>query len=273
MTAAPEALPSVEPSVEPSVRMVAHRPHPSLRGPVRRMAGFAERGGATVARREYPHAGVPIILSLGEGLRISSAAGAGGYTSFLAGLHEIPVDTVHDGTLRCLQLDLSPLGAHRLGLPMAELRDQVVPLDELGAPWRGLGERLAGLGSWAERFALLETLVGRGLADGPRPDPEVAWAWRRLARAHGAVPIAQLAAEVGWSRRHLTARFHQQVGLAPKAAARVLRFSRAHALLDALDAGSISDVAADAGYADHSHLSREFRRLAGAPPSDLLASP
>jgi AraC-like DNA-binding protein len=253
--------------------MVAHLPHPSLRGQVRRMVGFAEQAGGTVDRRQLPHAGVPIILSLGEQVRISSATGAGGYTSFLAGLHEIPVDTAHDGTLRCVQLDLSSLGAYRLlGLPMSGLRDRVVPLDQLGAPWQDLGERLAALSSWPERFAPLDDTRGRRLADGPRPDPEVVWAWRRLAWAHGAAPVTRLAAEVGWSRRHLTARFHQQVGLAPKATARVLRFTRAHSLLAAPRPGSISDVAAATGYADHGHLAREFRRLAGAAPSGLLGA-
>ena len=251
--------------------MRVHRPHPSLRGQVRRIAGFAEYAGAAVRRRELPFGGVPIILSFGDPVHISSAAGSGTYSSFLAGLHEIPVDTTHDGTLRCIQVDLTPLGAYQLlGRPMSELHDAVVPLAELPG-WRDLGERLAGLTSWPERFELLECALGRCAQDGPRADPEVRWAWRQLARSHGAVPIGELAAEVGWSRRHLVARFHRQVGLAPKPAAQVLRFARAYRLLTAPGAGSISDVAAAAGYADHSHLIREFHRLAGSTPSQLLA--
>lgn len=253
--------------------MVARVPHPALRGQVRRMAGFAERVGGPVARRELPHAGVPVILGFDERVRLRSATGSGQHAAFVAGLHEIPVDTEHDGTLRCLQLDLSPLGAYRLlGVPPTELRDAVVPLDELGAPWRDLAGRLADAPGWPERFALLEGVLGRLAQDGRRPDPEVGWAWRRLAHSHGAVPMAALADEVGWSRRHLTARFHQQVGLPPKAAARVLRFSRARSLLGAAGPGSISEVAAESGYADHSHLVREFRRLSGGPPSALLTA-
>jgi AraC-like DNA-binding protein len=264
----PETVPP-----EATVRMVAHRPPPSLRGAVRRIVGFAEHTGAPQHRRELPFAGVPLILSLGDPVRISSATGSGEFTSFVAGLHESPVDTTHDGTLRCIQVDLDPLGAYQLlGLPMAELRDEVVPLDALAHPgWRDLGERLAELTSWPERFALLERTLGRCAEDGPRADPEVRWAWRRLVGSHGGVPIAVLAAEVGWSRRHFAARFQRQAGLGPKAAAQVLRFARARTLLTAPGAGSISDVAAAAGYADHSHMTREFRRLADATPSQLLA--
>jgi AraC-like DNA-binding protein len=250
--------------------MVPHRPRV---GVVHRMAGFVEQAGRPVQRAELPSGIVPIILTFGDELRITSAAGSGRYTSFVAGPHQIPVDTTHDGTLRCVQVDLTPLGAYQLlGTSMAELRDRVVPVEAVLRPaWGDLAQRLAELPGWADRFALLDHVLAQAAETGRAPDPEIRWAWRRLTCAHGAVRIGELATEIGWSRRHFIARFRQQVGLAPKAAAQVLRFSRAYALLTASDAGSISDVAAKAGYADHSHLVREFHRLAGTAPSELLA--
>lgn len=55
----------------------------------------------------------------------------------------------------------------------------------------------------------------------------MAAAWDRLASTGGRVAIGQLAAEVGWSHKHLIARFRQQVGLSPKIAARLIRLDRA----------------------------------------------
>jgi AraC-like DNA-binding protein len=66
------------------------------------------------------------------------------------------------------------------------------------------------------------------------------------------------------------------LGLPPKAAARVIRFDRArHLLVRQLTApGSdtrLADLAVACGYFDQAHLAREFRALAGCPPSQWLA--
>ncbi|MBC8091667.1 MAG: AraC family transcriptional regulator, partial [Pseudonocardia sp.] len=61
----------------------------------------------------------------------------------------------------------------------------------------------------------------------------------------------------------------------PKPAARVLRFQRAAELLvpttgTCRGAITISEVAADCGYADQSHLVREFHALAGCTPTTYV---
>ncbi len=99
--------------------MVRHRPHPALRGQLRRVTGFIEHAEAPVYRREFPSTGVTLIFGLDSEIRIGSRRGEGTYGSFVAGLHEIPVDTEHPGVYRCVQVDLSPLGGYQLfGVPM-----------------------------------------------------------------------------------------------------------------------------------------------------------
>jgi AraC-like DNA-binding protein len=142
----------------------------------------------------------------------------------------------------------------------------------LGRAASELMDRVASAPNWAARFRLLDRVLADWIAQGPEADREVRWAWDQLAASGGLVPIGDLAQEVGWSRRHLTSRFRSQVGLAPKPAGRVLRFERACGLLLGDGAGSISDVAASTGYADHSHLVREFRDLAGCTPTELGAA-
>ena len=95
----------------------------------------------------------------------------------------------------------------------------------------------------------------------------MAWTFRRLAAADGRLAIGPLAAEVGWSRRHLAARWRRDVGLGPKTVARVLRFE--HALRLVREGRALADVAYACGYADQSHLNRDFRALAGATPREV----
>ena len=77
-----------------------------------------------------------------------------------------------------------------------------------------------------------------------------------------------LAAELGWSRRHLAARFRDEVGVSPKALARLLRFERA---LELLGTRTLADIAYECGYYDQAHFNRDFRAFAGATPGELLA--
>lgn len=250
------------------------RPHPALAGFVLRYTGYRESSAVPLRRRQPASGSVTLILSLGPPIRLHGPAGPTVPTSFLAGLHDAPVITEFTGAQHGLQVDLTPLGVYRLlGRPMSELTNLTPGLDEVAAPvLTGLPDRLADEPDWTGRFTRVDAaLLGALDASRVRPDPEVAWAWRELQRTAGAAPVARLAEDTGWSRRHLLTRFRTQVGLAPKAAGRVLRFNRAAGLLATARSRTISDLAASCGYADHAHLDREFRALAGCTPSRYLA--
>src|SRR6202020_1141451 len=56
---------------------------------------------------------------------------------------------------------------------------------------------------------------------------EVDYAWRRLRETRGGVGVAELAAETGLSARRLGSLFPAEMGLAPKGAGGVFRFTHA----------------------------------------------
>lgn len=252
-------------------------PHPALAGDVVGYQGYAEYSPAPLRRRELPGPRVPVIISFGDTLSVRSAGGGiagGALTSFVAGFHDTHAVTEYVGGQCGLQVDLAPLGAHRLlGLAGADLRDGSLRLgDVFGREGDELVARLVEAPDWAARFALADAFLLRRSERARAVDPEVGWAWDRLCETGGRLRIAALAGELGWSRRHLATRFRHQAGLGPKETARVLRFSRAVRLLGGDGAPpSLSDLAAGTGYADHSHLVREFRALAGCTPSQLAA--
>ena len=172
-----------------------------------------------------------------------------------------------------LEAWLSPLGAYTLlGTPMDELGRTFVDLGDLaGRHGRRLGDTVRELGTWSERFAAFDDFLLHRIGSGPAAAPEVRWAWRRLVGSAGAVPIGSLARDTGWSHKHLIRKFRQQVGLTPKTAARLLRFERAWRRLGDGEPAHWDRIAADGGYADQSHLIRDFREFTGGSPADFLA--
>ena len=99
-------------------------------------------------------------------------------------------------------------------------------------------------------------------------DPLVRAAVAGLIATNGEMEIGELARGVNLSLRQLERRFGAAVGLVPKQFARIRRMRSALAHLLGPTARTWSEVAADFGYADHSHLVRDFAQLAGVTPSE-----
>jgi AraC-like DNA-binding protein len=197
----------------------------------------------------------------------------GEFRMLASGLAARPAVIAHDGNQFGVQLDLTPAGARGLlGLPAGELAEIVVDLEDLVGPAAPeLLERMAAATSWPDRFAVLDQVLERRLGVLPPSEAPLRRAWHLLVRSGGSLRVDRLADEVGWSRRHLTARFSGEFGLSPKELARVVRFERSKLLIQRGRWRTLADVAATCGYYDQAHLTREWSRLAGCPPSVWLA--
>jgi AraC-like DNA-binding protein len=157
------------------------------------------------------------------------------------------------------------LAGSALGLPAAELLDQVVPLAEIwGAEGRRLEDRVAA----AER-PLEAMIAGVAARIAGARDDVVREAVGRVRR--GETSVERLARASAISERQLRRRFDRSVGYGPRTLRRVLRFQRFLAAARTAGPGSLARLAADAGYADQAHLARDCARLAGLAPGALLA--
>lgn len=239
-------------------------PDPALQGVIIRAADFHERS-VPLRRSEGPLLGAVLLVSLGPDIEVAGER----IGSFAAGLWDRPVTSAHFGEQAGYELYLDLLGAGRLlGVPIAELVNRVVPLDDLLGPFGSeLAEQLAAAPDAAARHALAQRLLARRLTEDPSGSPEVRRVLGRLRSSHGAARVEALAAEVGWSSRHLSARFRKEIGLAPKAVARLARAEHAAQLVR--DGQSLADVAYAAGYADQPHFNRDFRELVGCAPGEF----
>jgi AraC-like DNA-binding protein len=240
------------------------------------LSGYRQCGVAPGRHLGLPSPYLTLIFTMDEPLVVTGHPDprqpAGSYDALVGGLHLTPATIVHDGWQSGVQVSVDPLGCRALfGRPAAELAQLdvdasavlgTVVVDEIT-------DRLRTAPDWPSRFAAVDAVLARQLRRHRDRDvaPEVAYAYRRLTR--DGRPITAVAGEVGWSARYLTDRFRAEVGLRPKQAARIARFDRARRALR--PAGRLADIAAGHGFADQSHLIREFRAFAGCTPSQWLA--
>lgn len=241
-----------------------------MRGLVRAYNGFSYGGLAPGHHQGLPSGNLTFIVSLEEPINIVAMPGPQPprrFDAFVGGLHLRPASVAHPGRGAGISVELSPLASRALfGAPASALASQVVDLaDLLGPKAAELRERLSEAGSWAERFAVVDRVLASILRDTPPAAGEMVRAWTSLRDSGGRLPISAVAEEVGYSRRHLGERFSAEFGVAPKAAARVLRFERTCGLLDR--GLSLAQAAAAGGYYDQAHLTNEWRELAGQSPA------
>jgi AraC-like DNA-binding protein len=171
-----------------------------------------------------------------------------------------------------IRVHLAPLGAYKLlGPAVSEIGGSLVGLEHIvGADARRLSEQVQSACTWEERGRLLDDFLLDRATHGPQPSPEVHQAWHLLLHSGGRSTIRAIARQVGWSHKHLITRFKQQVGVAPHMAARLLRLSTVWRHLG--HERTWARIAAESGYADQSHLIREFRRFTGTTPGALTTS-
>ena len=261
---------------------VAHRPHPALRPYVAAAVGYRLEGLPPGEHLGLPSPWLTVVVPLDEPLVIAAHPDPdqppGSFDALVGGLHTRPARILHPGRQAGIQLALTPLGARALlGCPAGALASLDAPLtDLLGPAGTELVERVRASGTWPARFAALEAVLLRRLGPVALPPAEVTEAWRLTTAVHGRLRIADVAARVGWSSRHLEQRFRAETGLGPKEAARVARFDLARrALATRVASGGAPDLAGlatAAGFADQAHLSREWRAFSGLPPTRWLAA-
>lgn len=201
-----------------------------------------------------PRSGTPVQ-------RVGTATVAGARPGFYVRERSMPVCSV--GAV------LRPGAATLLfGVSAADLAAQHTPLGDLwGAAADGMRNRLLDVDRCLARLALLEAMLAARLAHVGDSRLAVGGV---LASLPALEPVAAAARRSGLSHRSFIVRVREAVGLAPKRYQRILRFQKA---LHAMRAGggcSLAMHAAQAGYSDQAHLSRDFLELSGVTPREYL---
>jgi AraC-like DNA-binding protein len=223
------------------------------------VTGFVERVDGPVARRHLPGPALVAVIDLDGTISMEGEATRPG--GFVAGVAVAPRTSHHPGSQRCIEVRIDPLRAPAvLGVSAAELTGATTALHDLVPE---VVERCHAARAWDGAFAVVDGWLA---ASSTRTvDPLAAELWRRIVVSGGSIALTAAAADLGVERRSMAARFERAIGLTPKAAARLVRFAAATAAIDHGTDG-LAAVAASCGYADQSHLHRDFVAFGSITP-------
>ena len=183
--------------------------------------------------------------------------------AILAGQMLTPIALSHTGSASVAAIRLRPSAVKAvIGCNASNVTSRVLDLVDLLPTARSVVEQLPEARDDRARISILEAWLARIVHLQPRR--EIEQAVEMILGSGGAGQLATVASQAGVSLRHLERRFADEVGLPPKAFARIVRLQRA--LRQIRDGASLGEVALACGYFDQAHMTRDFSRLAEMSP-------
>lgn len=151
-----------------------------------------------------------------------------------------------------------------LGGPVSGIVDAVLPVGEVFA-----GEEFPD--DLAPLRAAVDRVLAARLPEGRHPAEDTRDLVERMAADPTVVGVAALARREGVGVRLLQRRFADHVGLGPKTVIRRYRLYEAAEQAARGPAPDWAGLAADLGFSDQAHLTREFTSVIGVPPARYAA--
>jgi len=252
-------------------RPYLYRPRPPLADYVEFFGHWRKRG-AGYRSRALPRGAVTVIFDVGQRQQLDMYS-ADGRTrlaippAVIAGPHSASYITEIAADEPIIAVHFRPGGAFPfLGIPLGDLEGAGAGLEEIwGRGGRELHEHLIEASSVAAGFRILEEFLLARARFAVRRHPGVAFALAAV-EANPSRRMAEIGDQADLSPKQLIALFRAEIGLAPKAYARVRRLQAA---LQHLNAGTAvgARIAADTGYFDQAHFVREFRSFTAMTPT------
>jgi AraC-like DNA-binding protein len=177
-------------------------------------------------------------------------------------------EVLHDAG-RVFGVRFHPAGFHPfLGAPVSSITDRFVAIgDVFGPPGQRLAEAVLAADD-ATAVAVMDEFLTARAPQRPEPAARLAAAIvDRTVAEPGITRVDDLAREFDLSMRQLQRLFADYVGVSPKW---VIRRHRLHEAAARAAAGTrlhLGALAAELGYSDQAHLTRDFASMIGVPPA------
>lgn len=171
------------------------------------------------------------------------------------------------GTVRAVKLRAGA-GRALLGHPLHGFTDRITPLEDSARVPSGLREAVLDPRDESAGLGALACWVRDAAALPPAPDTaRAAQLVQRVAEDSSITGTGRLAQVATVGARALQRLFRDEVGASPKWVIRRYRLQEAALRLERGDAVTVAALAAELGYADHAHLTRDFAAATGRTPT------
>jgi AraC-like DNA-binding protein len=167
-----------------------------------------------------------------------------------------------------------PSGINQLlGIPAGELRNTIISTEYvLGKRGAELYEKLAEKPAVRDKLELLNHFFTDLVSKRTHPGNLVVDASVHLIiKNNGLVSSGQLIKLTGYTERHIERMFIKSIGISPKKFGDVIKLHHFLKRLKQEQPGkSLTSLAYEAGYADQSHLIKEFKKFTGMTPKTYI---
>ena len=217
-----------------------------------------------------------VVVSLGDPYDVRELGGHANHRprGYLVGPRQVAIRNQPTGLCWTVGATLRPGAIPALfGVPSRAVRDAVLDLDTVwGHGLESLREQIAVQPAVDRALSVWERAL-RARCD---PDADIRTRRARLAlhllmdEPPGS-SVGGVADRVGLTRQHLARELNRIAGLSPGEVRRLARFEQFLGSIDTRHPVNWAQLAACAGYADQSHMVRDFKLLAGLGPSAYVA--
>jgi AraC-like DNA-binding protein len=171
---------------------------------------------------------------------------------------------------RLIIVVFQPDGLNKLlGLPANELQNHIIRTEDIfGRDGLQLAERLFEKNTTQEKIDILNTFfIELVLKQTLKTEILISPTLNFIFRNKGIVTLNQLIKFTGYTERHIERKFLEAIGMTPK---KFINIVKLHNFLKHLNdkpgKANLTQIAYEAGYADQSHLIKEFKKHTGMTP-------
>ena len=117
-------------------------------------------------------------------------------------------------------------------------------------------------------FGLTDDL--RKITTDVHANPAVEYALAEIIRRPDQINLARMNQGIGYSQKHFISMFKRQVGVAPKAYLRIMRFQKAISEIEERKEVNWAIISQDCGFYDQAHFINDFKFFSGFTPEEYI---